>query len=153
MWEHSITTSSICSIDVHFVEATHTTVEMASPFDNVVATILQGIAITAIGLVVYQTGYRWFKNIGSNQFTSKEGAQVTIVAFLFATGFLSEPIFQNLQSLTLGWDIVQEIGIVAIASRVLVNGMVSHWRPDDTLSILIYIAGTAMFFHEQIPLV
>jgi hypothetical protein len=48
---------------------------------------------------------------------------------------------------------IQEIGIVAIASRALVNGMVSHWRPDDSLSILIYIVGTAMFFHEQIPLI
>lgn len=126
---------------------------MATPFDNVVATILQGVAVTSIGLVVYQTGYRWFKNIGSNQFSSKEGAQVTIVAFLFATGFLSEPIFQTLQSLTLGWDMIQEIGIVAIASRVLVNGMVSHWRLDDSLSILIYIVGTAMFFYKQIPLI
>jgi zinc transporter ZupT len=126
---------------------------MATPFDNVVATILQGVVVTAIGLVVYQTGYRWFKNIGSNQFSSKEGAQVTIVAFLFATGFLSDPIFQTLQSLTLGWDMIQEIGIVAIASRVLVNGMVSHWRPDDSLSILIYIVGAAMFFHEQLPVV
>lgn len=126
---------------------------MATPFDNVVATILQGVAVTAIGLVVYQTGYRWFKNIGSNQFSSKEGAQVTIVGFLFATGFLSEPLFQTLQSLTLGWDMIQEIGIVAIASRALVNGMVSHWRPDDSLSILIYIVGTAMFFHDHIPLI
>jgi zinc transporter ZupT len=126
---------------------------MVTLFDNVVATILQGVVVTAIGLVVYQTGYRWFKNIGNNQFSSKEEAQVTIVALLFATGFLSEPIFQTIQSLTLGWDMIQEIGIVAIASRVLVNGMVSHWQPDDSLSILVYFVGTAMFLHEQIPLI
>lgn len=126
---------------------------MVSPFDNVVATILQGVTVTAIGLVAYQTGYRWFKYIGSNQFSSKEAAQITVVAFLFVIGLLSEPIFQTLQSLTQGWDIIQEIGVIAVTSRLLVNGMVSNWRQDDSVSILIYIIGVGMFFHEQLPVV
>lgn len=118
-------------------------------FDSLIATILQGIAITTIGLFAYQTGGEYFKNFSSNQFKSKTGAQLTIVGFLFFTGVVSDPLFQILKSLTVDWRIHKEIGIVLITSRALVNGMVSKWNLFDEGSVAIYAIGSSLTLYSE----
>lgn len=119
--------------------------------DTAIATILQGVAITILGLLAYKTGYRWFKSFGSNEFKSKEAAQGTLVAFLFISGFVSEPIFQTLYSLTIGLDFLQQIGLVGVTSRFLVNRMVKNWTDTDLRSSLMYVVGSVLIFHNQLP--
>lgn len=121
--------------------------------NTIIATILQGVAITVLGLLAYKTGYRWFKSFGSNEFKSKNTAQGTLVGFLFVSGFASEPIFQALYSLTIGLDFLQQLGLVGITSRLLVNTMVNHWTNTDNGSLLIYLLGSLFIFHNQLPYV
>jgi hypothetical protein len=115
-----------------------------------ITLILQGIVIAGIGLFVYQTGYRWFKGIGSDQFQSKEVAQVVIVGFLFGTGYISGPLLQAIESNVLSFTTIQQWGIVVIASRVLVNMMVPNWRADDRKSLIIIGFGALLFFWPNI---
>lgn len=113
---------------------------------EVVPAILQGLVLTVIGLFAYSTGYRWFKSIGNHEFDSKEVAQATLVGLLLITGVIGDPIMQAIQGSTSGWTEAQQIGIVLIASRAVVNMLVEHWTFTDEKSIVIYAIGGAMFY-------
>jgi hypothetical protein len=53
---------------------------------------------------------------------------------------------QAIQGSTSGWTEAQQIGIVLIASRAVVNMLVEHWTFTDEKSIVIYAIGGAMFY-------
>ncbi|SDD46069.1 hypothetical protein SAMN05192552_102418 [Natrinema hispanicum] len=111
---------------------------------NVISIILQGIVVTAIGLVVYQSGHRWFKSI-NHEFDSKEWAQLVIVGFVFFTGAISDQLLTAIQGVVVGWTFYQQIGVVLIASRLTVNAIVPNWLFDDSKSLLVYCVGVGLF--------
>lgn len=111
---------------------------------EVISIILQGAVVTGIGLAVYQTGYRWFKGVGSTDFQSKESGQIILIGFLFGTGYISEPLLEAIKFNLTSFTTLQQLGIVIIVTRVLVNLMVTNWNSDDTKSLYVYGIGAIL---------
>lgn len=106
--------------------------------------LLSGFVMLFIGLIAYETGYRWFKPFGDHRFTSKNGAQVTLILFVFATGLIADPVFTLVKNGTTGLSNVQQLGIILVASRVAANAVVPNWVHEDGTSLLMYLIGGAM---------
>lgn len=114
-----------------------------------IATALEGLIITSLGLLVYSTGFRFFKSI-DNEFDSKETAQVTVVIFLIAAGILGNPLLEILRQTLSQLQLIQQFGFLIISSRWVVNSMVNNWRFDDSLSIYVYVLGLASVLYPLI---
>jgi len=119
--------------------------------DGVIATIIQGLIVSGIGAIAYSSGRRWFKIAGEGDFDSKEVAQGWIVALVFITGLISGPLFQELHSVTLGLSTLQEIAVVTVVSRILVNTIVDDWNMFDDKSTFLYVMGVILFSWHRIP--
>lgn len=107
-------------------------------------TLLSGFVMLFIGLLAYETGYRWFKPFGDHRFTSKNGAQVTLILFVFATGLIADPVFTIVKSGTTGLSNVQQLGIILVVSRIAANAVVPNWVHEDATSVLMYLIGGVM---------
>lgn len=114
-----------------------------------IATALEGLVITSLGLLVYSTGFRFFKSI-DNEFDTKETAQVTVVIFLIAAGVIGDPLLETLRQILSQFQLVQQFGFLIISSRWVVNSMVNNWRFDDDFSVYVYILGSACFLYPLI---
>lgn len=121
----------------------------------IIATILQGIVLTAIGYVAYETGDGWFKTGTSYEFKSKEIAQATLVGWLLLSGWLGPRAMEMIQTGLLDFTFWQEIGLVLLASRLLVNEVVG-WTQTDSLSLLQFAIGAGLLvlpiFGYNIPI-
>ena len=86
---------------------------------------------------MYSTGFRYFKSL-DHQFDSKETAQVTVVAFLIGAGIFGDPLLNILRDSLSNFEVIQQLGILIISSRVVVNWMV------DNYSNYMYLAGLVL---------
>lgn len=114
-----------------------------------IATALEGLVITSLGLAVYSTGFRFFKSVDS-EFDTKETAQVTVVAFLIIAGFLGDPLLEVLRQILSQFQLLRQLGVLIIFSRIVVNSMVNNWRFNDDLSVYIYLLGIGCFLYPAI---
>jgi len=111
--------------------------------EYLIAIALEGLIISSIGLIVYNTGFRYFKSL-DHQFDSKQTAQVTLVGFLIVAGIFGDPLLNILRDFLSNFEIIQQLGILIVSSRVVVNEMVDNWRHDDDYSVYIYLGGFAL---------
>jgi len=111
--------------------------------EYLIAIALEGLIISSIGLIVYSTGFRYFKSL-DHQFDSKETAQITVVAFLIGAGILGDPLQIILRDSLSNFEIIQQLGILIISSRAVVNWMVDNWRHDDNYSGYMYFGGLVL---------
>ena len=121
----------------------------------VIATILQGVVLTAVGYAAYEAGDGWFKAGTSNKFDSKETAQATLVGWLLISGWLGPRAMEMIQAGLLDFTFWQEVGLILLASRLLVNE-VAGWTQTDTLSLVQFTVGSGLLvlpiFGYNIPL-
>lgn len=63
---------------------------------------------------------------------------------MFVTGVVSDPLLQAIKLNLSSFTTIQELGVVIVASRFLINRMVNEWNPDDIKSLLVYGLGATM---------
>lgn len=120
---------------------------MIPPITDLFNILLTGLLMLFVGYVGYSAGHRWFKTFGSHQFGSKFKAQLSIVAVVFITGLMGDPLLAAVQNTTSGLTLLQQFGVVLFVSRVATNGLVPEWTLVDNESMAMYaISGVAVMF-------
>lgn len=107
-----------------------------------ITLILEGLTLTIIGLLFYQAGKTGFRFLGL--YRSKEVSQVILIFFVILAPFLKEAISFTWRSVITPLSIIQNIGVVLIFSRIVVNMLVKDWNPLDLKSIIVYVIGGLM---------
>ncbi len=101
--------------------------------------ILRGLTMLVIGGAVYEAGQKGFRIF--DEFQTKEIAQISLVAFVIFIPVIENIVKTTWTSITAPLNIVQNIGVILIMSRLIANSLFDDWNFDDDKSLAFYIVG------------
>lgn len=110
---------------------------MIITWEQVFRWVLQGIATTIIGSIIYQAYRNGF--YVNNESKTKNKAQLIVIGLFIFIGLANSQIILYLNELIHITDKIQQFFILIISSRIVVNILVDNWTFNDDTSLFIYV--------------